>query len=157
MPRVLVTGARLWDDYVMDVVPVLQAVLLGLHDSYAPNRLELMHGNAVGVDKLAEEVVSARAKPWSVIRVPITPEDRRSGDRMAPIIRDHRMVGQGATMCVGFPHPAASTRGTWQTMQFAVDAGIPTYYLAAMPGRPPAAMGYSLEPYHGIPNEANAA
>lgn len=158
--RVLVTGARLWADFEEDVVPILESVLSGLQGAYLPRAMELMHGEAPGVDQLAETVVHGPDMFWGVLRVPITDLDRRSGHRMAPIIRDRRMVDQGAQLCIGVPHPAAKTRGTWQTMQFAVDAGIPTYFVSAMPDRPPAGYQYNLAQYHGLhiePDHADAA
>lgn len=84
------------------------------------NRLIVVHGQcpAGGVDKYAEDWAIARGH-----QAERHPADFSKGRQAGPL-RNAEMVAAGAQVCIGFPGPGS--RGTWDCLRRAVDAGIPT-------------------------------
>lgn len=83
-------------------------------------RLIIVHGECPlgGVDLYAD---------WWAVENGATPERhpaQRRGNRLLGRERNSRMVAASAQLCLGFPAP--HSRGTWDCLRKAVDAGIPT-------------------------------
>ena len=143
LPRILISGSLIWP--LEDVIPAIHAVLLGFSEGCGNRLIEVVHGAAPGADTAADLVAAGMG--YSITRCPILPRDRGMGDKMAPLIRDRRMVETTRPdMIVGFPHPHSKTRGTWQTMAMGNDNGIPTYAVTSTP-RPGGGYAWFWTPY----------
>lgn len=134
-PYILFTGSRSWEHGAHWVGDAAFQVILGLREAWGMERpMSIYHGAARGFDR----ILHARAldtgfsmAPEATLRVhgePITEADyEKYGKSLAPIIRDRRMVDQEPDLAIGFPAPGSHTRGTMRTLEFAVEAGIPSY------------------------------
>lgn len=115
--RILVTGTR------ENAAAYRDAVWTSLDSAtfWITDHVVVVHGDCPygGVDKYAEE--------WSLSRPGASPEahpaEIANGKIKGPE-RNSRMVALGADLCLGFPGP--KSRGTWDCLKKAVDAGIPT-------------------------------
>jgi hypothetical protein len=118
--RILITGSR--HTTPDDAQVVWQAL-----DAWVPFALPgvpliIVHGACPygGVDLNADE--------WAVQNPSAVPE-RHPADwdhlgKAAGMARNSHMVALGAEVCLGFP--GRGSRGTWDCLKKAVDAGIPT-------------------------------
>lgn len=115
--RILVTGTRENSaTYRSTVWQTLDSMTF-----WVAEPIVVVHGDCPfgGVDRYAAEWAIARdfaipeAHPAEVIDGKIRGPERNS-----------RMVALGANLCLGFPSP--KSRGTWDCLRKAVDAGIPT-------------------------------
>lgn len=111
--RVLITGSRDW----VAVRPIFAALdRLHQHDPH----LVIVHGAGSGADRIA--------KLWAIQQgVPYEPHPAdwgRYGKAAGPI-RNQQMVALGADLCLAFPLP--QSRGTYDCMRRAREAGIPVH------------------------------
>lgn len=117
--RVLVTGTR-------ENSPLVEYMVHGWLDKlvagdYVPQgrRIIVVHGACpTGVDFYADQWATSRQ-----LDVERHPADWRQG-KMAGPRRNTRMVETKPNWCLGFP--GRGSRGTWDCLQKAVNAGIPT-------------------------------
>lgn len=118
--RILVTGSREWDQR-----SIVEGALrneyervraYGLLDELGTPDAVLVHGDAKGLDRMAEQIwLSAtfcRVDPWPADLFP------------DPLTRNQFMVDQGADICLAFALKWAS--GTGACARAARRAGIPT-------------------------------
>lgn len=123
MKRMIVTGSRHWKN-----VDAMRDMLLLMAERrqwirWVAGRLEhraqitIVHGDARGADRIADMI--AMQLGWEVERFPA---DWARLGRAAGPERNHRMVQAGADMCVAFP--MKGSRGTWDCVRQAFDAGI---------------------------------
>jgi hypothetical protein len=118
--RILVTGTRLNGELIREYVHTrLDAFVL---DGAIPQGrpIAIVHGACPvgGVDWYADEwakVHGHQTEPY--------PAERRYGRLLGPE-RNTRMVATRPDWCLGFP--AAGSRGTWDCLEKAVNARIPT-------------------------------
>ncbi|MPV51056.1 DUF2493 domain-containing protein [Pseudactinotalea sp. HY160] len=114
--RVLLTGSREWTDH-----DLVQTVLDDIRRSAAGVEVMLVHGNCpAGADRIADDY-------WRRLELPVEthPADWDRYGRCAGPIRNARMVGLGAALCIGFPlGRSAGTRGC---IRLARAAGIPAF------------------------------
>jgi len=110
----LVTG---WRDWPAEHAYVVWAVLQAIHER-RPVTL-LIHGDCPygGVDVYAQSWAQQRGVPWQAV-----PARRSRGGYLLGAERNTKMVRDGADECVGFPGP--ESRGSWDCLRKAVDAGI---------------------------------
>jgi hypothetical protein len=86
-----------------------------------------VHGAARGLDSLVDSLAAefnARTEPH--------PADWDNHGKRAGIMRNAEMAEAGADLCIAFPMP--SSRGTWDMIRRAADAGIP---VRIYPQQPP--------------------
>lgn len=119
--RVLVTGWQSW--------PQLFAFVVGerldaVRAQFPEPVLVVVQGECPygGVDRWAKE--------WAVnvgvegrVEVECFPADWKRLGKRAGVVRNSRMVAEGADLCLAFPGPGS--KGTWDCARRAVDAGIP--------------------------------
>ena len=118
--RILVTGSRTTtsegDGYVWLTLDRICAPTLASGRSVVIVQGECHKG---GVDlaarRWAEETASAESEGY--------PADWKAHGKPAGMIRNGQMVALGADLCVAFP--ARGSRGTWDCLKQAADAGIP--------------------------------
>jgi hypothetical protein len=120
--RILVTGWRAWPlaqrQFIWDELDSLWQKF-GL--AWQRDKLIIIHGQCPygGVDLHAENWTQARQQRWER-----HPAERRGGRLLGPE-RNAKMVSLGARLCIGFPGPGS--RGTWDCLEKATNAGIETY------------------------------
>jgi hypothetical protein len=118
--RVLVTGSRNCDEYEAQFVA---GTLDRLCSAALANavRVVIVEGECPkgGVDRAARNW--AEATPGAEVEPHPADWDRHG--RAAGPIRNSEMVKSGANWCLGFPSPGS--RGTWDCIRKAADAGIP--------------------------------
>lgn len=116
--RILVTGTRENSPEIRDLV--WQTLDSASFWAAQHHRIIVVHGQCPvgGVDKDADDWATARGHQAE--RHPA----RRVGRRFLGPERNTEMVAAGADVCIGFPGPGS--RGTWDCLRKAVDAGIPT-------------------------------
>lgn len=127
--RVLVTGSRKWRDRERIHAAMLaqwdkagrdeMALLHGAQRSFDPNTLE-----EYGADTLAAGV--ARELHWLIEEYPA---DWEQYGRAAGPIRNAQMVHAGPDVCLAFP--TTGSRGTYDCMQHAYEAGVPVLVFTA--------------------------
>lgn len=115
---ILVTGSRDWTDKgrMFDFL----SNLIMLNPFANGRQVVIRHGGARGADQLAGEL--ARENGAIEDPHPVSDEEWRKS-RGAGHARNARMVAMGADVCIGFPMPGS--KGTWDCLKRAVDAGIP--------------------------------
>ena len=115
--RVLVTGARSVTD---DGTALIRAKLRMACASRLPSSIVIVQGKCPsgGADRVAEDFpvehrlnIEAHWAQWSKL-----------GTKAGPM-RNAEMVAAGADICLAFPDSAS--RGTWDCIRKAADAGIP--------------------------------
>jgi hypothetical protein len=118
--RILVTGSR--HTTSEDAQLVWQTLDSCLPFATATTPLVIVHGACPygGVDLSADQW--ALQQPYAVPER--HPADWDSLGKAAGMARNSLMVSLGANLCLGFPGPGS--RGTWDCLKKAVDAGIPT-------------------------------
>lgn len=121
--RVLVTGSRhLTEDQAAHVQGVLQDVRFA--DLYKNGRRPIV----IVQGECPNGGVDLAAKQWAEQADGATseghPADWERHGKSAGPIRNSYMVSLGADLCLAFP--ATGSRGTWDCIRKAVDAGIPT-------------------------------
>lgn len=112
MTRILVTGSRKYFDK-----EYVRQVLRDEVGRMSPETLTLVHGDAPGLDWTAAMV--ARELGWNV---EAHPADWSRGPKAGPE-RNQRMADAGAAVCLAFPQKGS--KGTWDCMKRAFEAGIP--------------------------------
>jgi hypothetical protein len=111
--RALVTGSRTWSDR--------QAILNALREHASQPGLVVVHGACPkGADALADEL----AREYGV-QVERHPADWGAHGRAAGFVRNAKMVGLGADVCLAFIHNGS--KGATMTADLAEKAGIPTW------------------------------
>lgn len=115
MKRILITGSRFWGD----VHTIRRAILEHIGD-LDPREVTIVHGNAAGADSLAAYVAEC-----FVANEEAHPADWRTRDKAAGPIRNQKMVDLGADVCLAFPEEGS--RGTWDCVKRAKEAGIPVH------------------------------
>lgn len=116
--RILVTGSRHWTD-IATINGALHRTYLAL--SHDGSDVVLVHGECHlgGADIIARDIwraVGLRDEPH--------PAEIVNGRALGPQ-RNQRMVDLGADVCLAFP--LLGSRGTYDCMRRARDAGIPVY------------------------------
>ena len=117
--RILVTG---WRDWPLGAAGFIESALSAAWPAgLDPGQLVVVHGRCPygGVDLYADR--------WArTCQVPIEehPADWARHGKAAGMLRNSEMVKPGADLCLGFPGPGS--RGTWDCLRKAVDAGIRT-------------------------------
>lgn len=120
--RVLVTGSRTWDD-ARTIRAALDAVAFGAEGA-GYDRLIVVHGACPnGADAIADMWV----RSWPLGELTVTaerhPADWRAFGRGAGIVRNNRMVGAGADLCLAFIRD--DSPGATHCAERAGEAGIP--------------------------------
>ena len=114
--RILITGSRNWpDDETID-----DAIA-----AYADDTTFIM-GDASGADTLARKAAIRMGFAVEMFKA----NWKRYGRRAGPD-RNQRMVNSGVDKCLAFPE--AGSKGTWDCVRRAADAGIPIEYPAGRP------------------------
>jgi len=111
--RILVTGSRKWTDREI----IFDAICPLLDDHNAEQTI--IHGAAPGADSIAAGIAQKLG-----LKAEAYPADWVKHGNAAGPIRNTEMVKSGADLCLAFPLPGTS-RGTWDCVRKAVDAGIP--------------------------------
>ena len=117
--RILVTGSRHWNDVTAVRRAFDDAFSSVAHLFGSTPDITLVHGGAGGADFIACDV-ALREMGWSI---EAHPADWRKHGKAAGPIRNEEMVDAGAHICLAFPVPGS--RGTWDCIRKAADAGIP--------------------------------
>lgn len=116
--RILVTGWRDWPVSHRHVIwRALDSATAGLPSPIVVVQGECPYG---GVDRWAKQWAEQDPRADHEDH----PADWKRHGRGAGNIRNTEMVKLGADLCLGFPGPRS--RGTWDCLQKAVDADIPT-------------------------------
>lgn len=116
--RILITGTRI--EPTVRQRDQISAHLMTAVDVGPEVEIVFVHGACpTGVDAFVDEW----ARRYGAIREPHPARDFGSWPSCGPK-RNAHMVSLGADLCLGFPGPAS--RGTWDCLRRAVDAGIPT-------------------------------
>lgn len=120
MPRILITGSRDWTDR-----DTMRGTLMIWLQKLRPKGRDvvLIHGGARGADSMA----AAIWRGWGG-SIECYDADWILG-RVAGLIRNQRMVSLGADICLAFPMPGS--RGTWDCVRRAHEAGIPVEVIEA--------------------------
>jgi hypothetical protein len=113
--RILITGSREWDD-----ADRIRAVL-AYHRQAFPGAI-LVHGNARGADHIAARIWKSWGLPTEAHPVTDAEWERSRGAGHA---RNRRMIEAGADVCLAFIRN--NSPGTTRCVQWALEAGIPTY------------------------------
>jgi hypothetical protein len=115
MRRVLVTGSRKLDnEQTVHTALWAQARIAGNLDD-----ITIIHGkNPNGADKWAHTF----CQQWKVAEEPY-PADWDQYGKAAGHIRNGAMVDRGADVCLAFPREGS--KGTWDCIRRAKEAGIP--------------------------------
>lgn len=124
MTLILVTGSREWNDsYAVD-----RALMFALNELPVTGPLALVHGDAKGLDRIAESVWNGirneNIKLFGSSRL-IDPIRYPAHLFATPKIRNQYMVNQGADICLAFAKEWAS--GTGNCARLARKAGIDTH------------------------------
>ena len=120
--RVIVTGWRSWPierrGFIWDE---LDSLWSRFNVAWEPNKFVIVHGQCPygGVDLHADNWAQVQRQGWERY-----PAERRNGRLLGPE-RNAKMVALGARLCIGFPGPGS--RGTWDCLEKATNAGIETY------------------------------
>ncbi len=120
--RILVTGSRhCTDDQAKLVQERLNAVVDDVEVDGRP--IVVVHGKCPygGVDLVAHRWAESAVVPG--VRPEPHPAAWDVHGKAAGMIRNGEMVKAGADMCLAFP--AKGSRGTWDCIRKAADAGIP--------------------------------
>lgn len=124
--RVIVTGWRAWprnnSDFIWHELNLLWTrVNTDMGEHIPAGSVVIVHGACPfgGVDLYAEEWARAHRQLWDP-----HPAESRGGRFLGPE-RNAKMVALGADLCIGFPGP--KSRGTWDCLEKATNAGIETY------------------------------
>ena len=122
--RILITGWRDWPEDCAYVVE--QALFMAAYEAGRP--VVVVHGECPygGVDLYAQRWAEATSYQ-STTHEPHPAGRSASGHILGPE-RNSLMVNLGADVCLAFPGP--ESRGTWDCVRKAVDADIPTQFIA---------------------------
>jgi len=134
--RVIVTGWRAWpvEDKLFiwrELDRLWTRVSTDMGEYIPPKSVVIVHGKCPygGVDLWAEQWAKDRDQLWEQY-----PAEERNGKLLGPE-RNAKMVALGANLCIGFPGPRS--RGTWDCLRKATDAGIENYSKSWFPGIKP--------------------
>jgi hypothetical protein len=118
--RILITGSRSSGDEIADVAWrqfVHNKLVATVLDGEIRGHITVVHGECVygGVDLWAAE--------WAAKWGPLATDEPHPARLFpSPPDRNSHMVQLGADLCIAFP--AKGSRGTWDCLRKAVDAGI---------------------------------
>ena len=115
--RIIVTGSRDHSDAVLITRALNDAHQQGARSSV---NLVVVHGGCTGADDLADKWATQRG-----IAVEVHPAEWAVYGKNAGPLRNQYMADLGAELCLAFPLPGS--RGTWDMIRRAVDAGITTH------------------------------
>jgi hypothetical protein len=125
--RVLITGWRAWPEANKDFIwrelyGLWTRVPTDMGEYIPPESIMIVHGKCPygGVDLWAEQWAKTYHQLWDP-----HPADWDKYGKPAGNIRNTEMVALGADLCIGFPGPGS--KGTWDCLQKATNAGIETY------------------------------
>ena len=109
--RVLITGSRHWND---------EATMLARFRELdgTMEEVTIVHGNAAGADHMAGVLAMVL-----MFKVEVYPADWQHHGKAAGPLRNQVMVDAGAALGLAFPWP--ESKGTWDCVRRAADAGIP--------------------------------
>jgi len=127
--RVIVTGWRAWPiDHRQFIWNELDGLWGKFSIPWERGRIVIVHGQCPygGVDLHAESWAKVQRQQWEQY-----PAEERNGKLLGPE-RNAKMVALGANLCIGFPGPRS--RGTWDCLRKATDAGIENYSKSWFPG-----------------------
>lgn len=116
MTRVLVTGARDWDD---------RELLRSTLDGYRSEMTELLEGCQRGADRMAEEWAKDRQ-----VSLHHFPADWKRKHRAAGPIRNREMFRHPVDLVIAFHHDLGSSKGTADAVSIARHKGIPVILIA---------------------------
>lgn len=125
--RILVTGSRHWTDEAALASAMVRA-LRWLWPEKGQQGVVLVHGAAKGADQMAARLAAQHG--WEV---EAHPADWGAHGKGAGPQRNQAMVDAGADILLVCPVPGS--RGTWDCMKRAVEAGIPVYVVNPKEGR----------------------
>lgn len=113
--RILVTGSR---ELSPASAQIIRNAFYEVFRATDWRPVVLVHGDAQGVDKIAASLAAAAG--WT-----LEPHaaDWDGRGKVAGPERNMRMVAAGADICLAFPR--SGSRGTWDCIRRAADAGIP--------------------------------
>ena len=117
--RVLVTGSRNWTNRA-----AITSALLGVEslEGWDVDTVVIM-GDAQGADDMARQAAISLGYSVEVHKASWHKYGKRAGPD-----RNQRMVNAGANLCLAFP--LAESKGTWDCVRRAAEAGIPVEYPA---------------------------
>lgn len=125
--RVIVTGWRDWPEKDRHFIwreldGLWPRINTDMGEYIPPLSVVIRHGDCPygGVDLHAENWAKAREQLWDP-----RPADWDTYGKAAGPIRNAEMIALGADLCIGFPGPRS--RGTWDCLEKATNAGIETY------------------------------
>jgi hypothetical protein len=116
--RLLVTATRENRGDIRDAVrDALNEIAAWVYSDPQFTHMVVVHGDCVygGGDRYADE--------WAFDHPPAVAESHPARNHRTAPDRNTHMVSLGADLCAGFPGPGS--RGTWDTLRKACDAGIP--------------------------------
>lgn len=115
--RILVTGSREWTDD-----EVITKALSGLMEEELKDCV-LIHGDAAGADKIADQTVRAWQSMWGGWCIDRYPALWDLHGKAAGPIRNAQMLTEGKPdICLAFPLPGS--KGTWDMIRKANEAGV---------------------------------
>ena len=117
--RILITGWRAWPASHAGLI--WSALDAAVGRAGTPPGVVVVHGKCPygGADEHAAVWVQMRGHAEEP-----HPAETGAGGKLLGPARNTEMVRLGADLCLGFPGPGS--RGTWDCLRKAVDAGIPT-------------------------------
>jgi hypothetical protein len=120
--RILITGSRDWADRESMRAALFQQLTKLRPES--GRAAVLIHGGCRGADSMA----AAIWRSWG-LSIEQHDADWAADGKAAGPIRNQRMVNLGADICLAFP--TAGSRGTYDCVRRAREAGIPTEIIEA--------------------------
>jgi len=115
--RIIVTGSRTWDN-ANKLGYELGKTVGELNRQYPGEDIVIVHGGAAGADQIADKLARDHGVTVEAYRA----EWERNG-RNAGIIRNMKMVGLGADICLAFIKDGS--RGATHCAEYAEHRGIP--------------------------------
>ncbi|QMU19314.1 DUF2493 domain-containing protein [Gordonia rubripertincta] len=114
MKRVLITGSRDWEDQAAIEKAIFEATR-----GVPADEITVVHGACPygGADIIAAVVARENG-----MNVEAHPAEWKTHGKAAGPLRNQKMVDLGADVCLAFP--AANSRGTWDCVRRASEAGI---------------------------------
>lgn len=134
--RVLVTGSRDWSDKSLIAQALDGALTLLQVPVTMQHTMTLIHGDAKGLDTMAE--MEAIRRGWKIEGYPAQwtkhtdacPQWHSGAEscKMAGHRRNHEMIALGADLVIAFPlgeEKSGMSKGTWGCTRAAMTAGLP--------------------------------
>jgi len=112
--RILITGSRDWTDGYAIENAILQAV-----NSSEDKVITIVHGGAAGADRISDNIAKKHG-----FNTEVHMADWHNNGRAAGIIRNNKMVYEGADICLAFIRN--NSKGATHCSNAAMNADIPT-------------------------------